>query len=359
MVLFTVQALPVFLAGAGRRADRRRFPVRGGGLRPGQHVDRFAVDVARHWGVVGGSGHPYRGRRAVALRRIQPCSARTAAGSPTRSWKVAAASPRSRNRYVVSCVGRGSAAIRRRIPLESMAGSWWASPGRRTLAAPRDQAQAPTCADRAAYGAVARCRNDRRGLGGGPGNARPVAAHTTGGVSTGPRCRDRLQLVDCPVWRCVLARWRGLIPRRAMTVGLVGGFLILSWWFTWWADAGVVYSTGITFSLSGLRRILEDSYAGPVVHPAVLTVAGWFWFFFSELALPPVDVLAVAAAWVVPLLAWTFLSRSCRPTPCPRSGGLLSVPLAARRPLGLVSPGHRRTCIRRNRRIPRCTVSTS
>ena len=91
-----------------------------------------------------------------------------------------------------------------------------------------------------------------------------------------------------------------------MTVGLVGGFLILSWWFTWWADAGVVYSTGITFSLSGLRRILEDSYAGPVVHPAVLTVAGWFWFFFSELALPPVDVLAVAAAWVVPLLAWTF-----------------------------------------------------
>jgi Zn-dependent protease with chaperone function len=108
------------------------------------------------------------------------------------------------------------------------------------------------------------------------------------------------------VW---LARWRGRIPRWAMTVGLGGGFLILSWWFTWWADAGDPYSTGVSISPSGYRLFLEYSFAGPAVHPAVLTAISWLGFVLGQLALPPAVLLAVGAAWVVPLLAWTRRPR--------------------------------------------------
>jgi Zn-dependent protease with chaperone function len=120
-----------------------------------------------------------------------------------------------------------------------------------------------------------------------------------------------------------LARWRGRIPRWAMTVGLGGGFLILSWWFTWWADAGDPYSTGISISPSGYRLFLEYDYAGPAVHPAVLTVISWLGYVLGQLALPPAVLLAVGAAWVVPLLAWAR-------RPGTEAGGLpsLRVPVA-------------------------------
>lgn len=102
-----------------------------------------------------------------------------------------------------------------------------------------------------------------------------------------------------------LAGWRGRIPGVAMTTGLAGGFLILSYWFTWWADAGGPYSTGISISPSGYRHFLEYSFAGPAMHPAVLTVISWLGFLLGQLGLPPAVLLAVGAAWVVPLLAWT------------------------------------------------------
>jgi hypothetical protein len=101
-----------------------------------------------------------------------------------------------------------------------------------------------------------------------------------------------------------LARW-GRIPRWSMRAGLAGGFLILSWWFTWWADAGDPYSTGISISPSGYQYFLEYTFAGPAVHPAVLAVISWLGFVPGQLALPPAVLLAVGAAWLVPLLAWT------------------------------------------------------
>lgn len=109
--------------------------------------------------------------------------------------------------------------------------------------------------------------------------------------------------VNCAgVW---LGRWEGRIPHWAMSVGLGGGFLILSWWFSWWGAAGDPYSAGISISPSGYQRYLEYIYTGPVAHPAILTVISWLGFGMSQLALRPATLLAVGAAWVVPLLAWT------------------------------------------------------
>lgn len=100
------------------------------------------------------------------------------------------------------------------------------------------------------------------------------------------------------------ARSPGRIPRRVMTAGLAGGFLALSWWFTWWADAGSPYSTGISISPSGFLRYMKYFYGQSLAHPAILTVASWFEFVLGQLTLPPLDLLAVAAAWMIPLLAW-------------------------------------------------------
>jgi Zn-dependent protease with chaperone function len=113
--------------------------------------------------------------------------------------------------------------------------------------------------------------------------------------------------VQCAgVW---LAR-RDRIPRWGMAIGLAGGFLILSWWFTWWADAGDPYSTGISISPSGYRLFLAYTFAGPTVHPAVLTVISWLGFVLTQLGLPPAVLLAVSAAWMVPMLAWIRLPRN-------------------------------------------------
>lgn len=101
-----------------------------------------------------------------------------------------------------------------------------------------------------------------------------------------------------------LARRGDEIPRRAMTAGLAGGFLLLCWWFTWWADAGDPYSTGITFSASGYSQLLRLQFPGQVIHPLVLTVLSWLQFVPSQLALPPAALLTAGAAWAIPLAAW-------------------------------------------------------
>lgn len=113
--------------------------------------------------------------------------------------------------------------------------------------------------------------------------------------------------VQCAgVW---LARLRGQSSRWAMTAGMTGGFLALCWWFTWWAEDGSPLSTGIAVSPSGFLRYMEYFYGLPLAHPAVLTVASWLAFVFDTLTVPPLDLLAVAAVWIIPLLAWTRRPR--------------------------------------------------
>ncbi|WP_194905905.1 M48 family metalloprotease [Catenulispora rubra] len=102
----------------------------------------------------------------------------------------------------------------------------------------------------------------------------------------------------------LLARSPGGIPRWALTAGLAGGFLALSWWFAWWTGFGSPYSTGISISPSGFLRYMKYFYGQPVVHPTILNVVSWFEFVLSELTYPPLDLLAVAAVWMIPLLAW-------------------------------------------------------
>lgn len=101
-----------------------------------------------------------------------------------------------------------------------------------------------------------------------------------------------------------LARRQDEFPRQAMTAGLAGGFLLLCWWFTWWADAGGPYSTGVTFSAGGYSEFLRLQFPGQVVHPLILTVLSWFQFVPSQLVLPPAALLAAGAAWAIPLAAW-------------------------------------------------------
>jgi hypothetical protein len=122
------------------------------------------------------------------------------------------------------------------------------------------------------------------------------------------------------VW---LAGWQGRLQLTAMTAGLVAGFLMLSWWFTYWADAGVEYATGFIFTPSGWQRYLESQYGIPVAHPQVITAVDWAAPLLSVLKYPPAGLLAVSAAWVVPLTAWAFRRAG------PEAGGLpsLRVPL--------------------------------
>jgi len=107
--------------------------------------------------------------------------------------------------------------------------------------------------------------------------------------------------------------------RTTMTAGLAAGFLMLSWWFTYWAYAGIEYAAGFNFSSSGWQRYLEYQYGVPVAHPQVITAVGWTAPPLNPLKEPPVDLLAVGAAWLVPLMAWT-LRRAASP-----AGGLPSL----------------------------------
>jgi Zn-dependent protease with chaperone function len=131
-----------------------------------------------------------------------------------------------------------------------------------------------------------------------------------------------------------LIRWQGRITRLAMTVGLTGGFLILSWWFAFWANVNATYATGFSYSPSGYRRFLLYEYAGPPVHPDVLTAISWVQPLLNPLKYPPADLLAVGAAWVVPLLAWTI-----RPGAGPAGGQPPSRLPSLRGPLGWAAAG--------------------
>jgi hypothetical protein len=116
-----------------------------------------------------------------------------------------------------------------------------------------------------------------------------------------------------------LAGRQGRIRPATMTAGLAAGFLMLSWWFTYWATAGIEYAAGFSFSPSGWQRYLEYQYGVPVAYPQVITAVGWVAPPLNPLKAPPVDLLAVGAAWLVPLMAWAF-RRAAGP-----AGGLPSL----------------------------------
>jgi hypothetical protein len=106
--------------------------------------------------------------------------------------------------------------------------------------------------------------------------------------------------------RLWLARWRGRRLWPAMMPCMVGGFLLMSWWFFWWAEDGQAYAAGWYISPSEARSVLIYSYAGPLVHPTLLTLSAWWQLGVDTLVLPAVDLLAVAALWLTPLLAWVL-----------------------------------------------------
>lgn len=94
--------------------------------------------------------------------------------------------------------------------------------------------------------------------------------------------------------------WPGRTIRPAMLLGLAAMCLVLSAWFEWWQASGTLYAAGAPFDTggflqsSGLASIADTYRSLPAKVLAELsTVTG------RPLVLP-----AVAALWVVPLLAW-------------------------------------------------------
>ena len=141
-------------------------------------------------------------------------------------------------------------------------------------------------------------------------------------------------LFSCWTEQCAnawLVKWRGRIPTSAMSLGLAGGFLILCWWFAWWADAGVEFADGVSYSPSGYLRYIKYLFPGETAHRDILAVISWTQPFLNYLSDPPIDLVAVGAVWVAPLLAWTVRAS----TDTDSSAGLPSL----RRPLRWAAAG--------------------
>ncbi|RGC67765.1 heat shock protein HtpX [Micromonospora sp. MW-13] len=101
--------------------------------------------------------------------------------------------------------------------------------------------------------------------------------------------------------------WQGRTNRLVMVLTLTAAGLLLSSWFGWWRLNGVLFAYGWPFDSAGLRQLLEQGRApGDIAeHSAALSVLAMVGSLLYTLPTRPLELLALAALWVVPLLAWT------------------------------------------------------
>ncbi|GAA2776165.1 M48 family metalloprotease [Saccharopolyspora taberi] len=94
--------------------------------------------------------------------------------------------------------------------------------------------------------------------------------------------------------------------RPAMALCLAAGCLVLSAWFSWWLGGGALLVAGRPFDLAGVSEGLARSYPGPAAdHQVMLSAIAAAIPVVGSMTKVPLALAAVAALWVVPLLAWT------------------------------------------------------
>ncbi|MEX2983330.1 M48 family metalloprotease [Streptomyces sp. C36] len=103
--------------------------------------------------------------------------------------------------------------------------------------------------------------------------------------------------------------WRGRTIRPAMLLGLAAMCLVLSAWFAWWQRSGTFFAMGTPLDLtrlyeaSALESIPEAYRTTPVAAMVNL----------GQVAGGPLTLPAVAALWIVPLLAWVIRPAATTP----------------------------------------------
>lgn len=113
--------------------------------------------------------------------------------------------------------------------------------------------------------------------------------------------------------------WRGRTIRPAMLLGLTSACLALSCWFGWWeTGGGAVLTAGWPFTLTGVHQLLGQALGGSSPgHPAAvsaITVAfAMTLTILSNVLALPLALVAVAALWVAPLLAWLIRPTTAAP----------------------------------------------
>ncbi|WP_405108485.1 M48 family metalloprotease [Micromonospora sp. NBC_01405] len=100
---------------------------------------------------------------------------------------------------------------------------------------------------------------------------------------------------------------QGRTNRLVMTLTLTAAGLVLSSWFAWWRLNGLLFAYGWPFDSVGLRQLLERGQTpGDIAeHGAALSVIATVGSLLHTLPDRPLELSALAALWVVPLLAWT------------------------------------------------------
>jgi Zn-dependent protease with chaperone function len=121
-------------------------------------------------------------------------------------------------------------------------------------------------------------------------------------------------IVQCAhLW---IRAWRGRTLHAAMLIGLIPAWLGLSAWFAWWQVSGVVRAVQgwLGYNPAASRARLTDAFPGPVEqHSTTVSALVHAIPLSSELTTSLLLPLAIAAAWVVPLLAWAVRPATTAP----------------------------------------------
>ncbi|MDC7340264.1 M48 family metalloprotease [Streptomyces lydicus] len=97
--------------------------------------------------------------------------------------------------------------------------------------------------------------------------------------------------------------WSGRTKLPATLLVMAAACLLLTAWFSWWQSGGVDLASG-WISTEAERRTLENIFPGPATdHRTMLYVSAVVFPGLAGLQRPLV-LAAVAALWLVPLLAW-------------------------------------------------------
>ncbi|MEU0566824.1 M48 family metalloprotease [Nonomuraea sp. NPDC005983] len=107
--------------------------------------------------------------------------------------------------------------------------------------------------------------------------------------------------------------WPGRTIQPAMLLGLSAAWLVLTSWFAWWSSQGTQLTSLGLFYGAGAGRVVQDTFGVfPNDDPAMLSMIGVVLEPLSSLD-GPLVLSAVAALWVVPLLAWTLRPATVPP----------------------------------------------
>ncbi|MGV9832901.1 M56 family metallopeptidase [Nocardia niigatensis] len=107
--------------------------------------------------------------------------------------------------------------------------------------------------------------------------------------------------------------WPGRSPRRAIRLVLTTTAVLWTSWFQWWSEHERDYFYGTSLERDALRAMFNRLPSPPDGHDAEQTAARLFYAFASQIHPLPLAVVALTAAWVVPLLAWCVRPPSSVP----------------------------------------------